>query len=72
MADPVLKFPPEQKASPAAPARPSSPPNRGAWPCGLRRYRRFLLLVVLPSVAAIAGLTFYLNGGRYVTTPTTR
>ena len=35
---------------------------------GMRRYRRFLLLVVLPLVAAIAGFTFYLNGGRYVTT----
>jgi len=34
----------------------------------MRRYRRFLLLVVLPLVAAIAGITFYLNGGRYVTT----
>ena len=35
---------------------------------GMRRYRRMLLLVVLPLVALIAGLTFYLNGGRYVTT----
>jgi membrane fusion protein (multidrug efflux system) len=35
---------------------------------GMRRYRRVLLLVVLPLVALIAGLTFYLNGGRYVTT----
>jgi membrane fusion protein (multidrug efflux system) len=35
---------------------------------GMRRYRRFLLLVVLPLVALMAGLTFYLNGGRYVTT----
>ena len=34
----------------------------------MRRYRRVLLLVVLPLVAVIAGLTFYLNGGRYVTT----
>jgi membrane fusion protein (multidrug efflux system) len=34
----------------------------------MRRYRRFLLLVVLPLVAAVAGFTFYLNGGRYVTT----
>ena len=34
----------------------------------MRRYRRILLLVVLPLVALIAGLTFYLNGGRYVTT----
>ena len=35
---------------------------------GMRRYRRFLLLVVLPLVALMAGVTFYLNGGRYVTT----
>ena len=35
---------------------------------GMRRYRRFLLLVVLPLVALVAGVTFYLNGGRYVTT----
>ncbi len=35
---------------------------------GVRRYRRLLLLVVLPLVAVIAGLVFYLNGGRYVTT----
>jgi len=35
---------------------------------GMRRYRRTLLLVVLPLVAVIAGLVFYLNGGRYVTT----
>ena len=69
MADPVLKFPPEQKASPAAPARPklAAEPRRRLM-AGLRRYRRFLLLVVLPLVAAIAGFTFYLNGGRYVTT----
>ena len=35
---------------------------------GLRRYRRVLLLVVLPTVAVIAGGVFYLNGGRYVGT----
>ena len=35
---------------------------------GLRRYRRMLLLVVLPLVALIGGLVFYLKGGRYVTT----
>ena len=68
MADPVLKFPPEQKG-----AEPTSQPKLAAQPrrrlmAGLRRYRRFLLLVVLPLVAAVAGITFYLNGGRYVTT----
>ena len=34
----------------------------------MRRYRRTLLLVVLPIVAVIAGVVFYLSGGRYVTT----
>jgi membrane fusion protein (multidrug efflux system) len=69
MADPVLKFPPEQKGAPSqtppntAPAQP-----RRSLMAGLRRYRRTLLLVVLPLVAVIAGLVFYLNGGRYVTT----
>ena len=69
MADPVLKFPPEQKGEP--PAKPrikiAAEPRRRLM-AGLRRYRRVLLLVVLPLVAAMAGLTFYLNGGRYVTT----
>jgi membrane fusion protein (multidrug efflux system) len=69
LADPVLKFAPEQKTAPAAPARPklAAEPRRRLM-AGMRRYRRFLLLVVLPLVAAIAGFTFYLNGGRYVTT----
>jgi membrane fusion protein, multidrug efflux system len=69
MADPILKFPPEQKGSP--PARPrlkiAAEPRRRLM-AAMRRYRRALLLVVIPLVALIAGLTFYLNGGRYVTT----
>ena len=69
MADPILKFPPEQKSNP--PARPrikiAAEPRRRLM-AGMRRYRRFLLLVVLPLVALMAGITFYLNGGRYVTT----
>jgi membrane fusion protein (multidrug efflux system) len=69
MADPVLKFPPEQKGSP--PSRPrvkiAAEPRRRLM-AGMRRYRRALLLVVLPLIALIAGLSFYLNGGRYVTT----
>ena len=69
MADPILKFPPEQKGNP--PSKPriklAAEPRRRLM-AGMRRYRRVLLLVVLPLVALIAGLTFYLNGGRYVTT----
>ena len=69
MADPVLKFPPDPKASPSANPRTkiAAEPRRRLM-AGMRRYRRVLLLVVLPLVALIAGLTFYLNGGRYVTT----
>jgi len=69
MADPILKFPPEQKGNP--PEKPrikiAAEPRRRLM-AGMRRYRRTLLLVVLPLVALLAGLTFYLNGGRYVTT----
>lgn len=69
MADPILKFPPEQKGEPPAPGRQkiAAEPRRRLM-AGLRRYRRLLLLVVLPLVAVAAGVTFYLNGGRYVTT----
>jgi membrane fusion protein (multidrug efflux system) len=69
MADPVLKFPPEQKGNPPSPAKKklAAEPRRRLM-AAMRRYRRVLLLVVLPMVALLAGLTFYLNGGRYVTT----
>jgi membrane fusion protein (multidrug efflux system) len=70
MAEPALKFPPDQKGAPAVP--PPSPPTdakpRRQLLDLMRRYRRPLLLIVLPMVALIAGLTFYLSGGRYVTT----
>ena len=69
MADPVLKFPPEQKGTPPAKPRAkiAAEPRRRLM-AAMRRYRRAFLLVVLPLVALIAGLVFYLNGGRYVTT----
>jgi membrane fusion protein (multidrug efflux system) len=69
MADPVLKFPPEQKGNPPENPRAkiAAEPRRRLM-AGMRRYRRVLLLVVLPLVALIAGSTFYLSGGRYVTT----
>jgi membrane fusion protein, multidrug efflux system len=68
MAEPVLKFKPEQKGSPADPTKKIAAQPRRRLMAAMRRYRRVLLLVVLPIVAAIAGLTFYLNGGRYVGT----
>jgi membrane fusion protein, multidrug efflux system len=69
MADPVLKFPPEQKVSPqAAPKGKSAGESRRGLMAAMRRYRRTLLLVVLPLAALVGGVTFYLNGGRYVGT----
>jgi membrane fusion protein (multidrug efflux system) len=68
MADPVLKFPPEQKGNPASPPKKLAAEPRRRLMAGMRRYRRVLLLVVLPLVAVLAGIIFYLNGGRYVTT----
>jgi membrane fusion protein, multidrug efflux system len=67
MAEPVLKFPPEQKGKSDQPTKLAKEPRRRLL-AGLRRYRRFLLLVVLPIVAAIGGLVLYLEGGRYVGT----
>jgi membrane fusion protein (multidrug efflux system) len=68
MADPVLKFPPEQKGNPPKPRTKMAAEPRRRLMAGMRRYRRVLLLVVLPLAALIAGVIFYLNGGRYVTT----
>jgi membrane fusion protein, multidrug efflux system len=69
MADPILKFPPDQKGSPpAAVPKVDAKPRRRRALAYIRRFRRVLLLVVLPLVALIAGLTFYMSGGRYVTT----
>jgi membrane fusion protein (multidrug efflux system) len=69
MADPVLKFPAEQRGNPPQTPRPKAAAEPGRrLLAALRRYRRMLLLVVLPLVALIGGLVFYLSGGRYVTT----
>jgi membrane fusion protein, multidrug efflux system len=69
MADQVLKFPPEQKGNPqpGKPTAPATAPRSGLM-ASLRRYRRSLLLVVLPLAALLGGAVFYLNGGRYVST----
>ncbi|WP_027524012.1 HlyD family secretion protein [Bradyrhizobium sp. Ec3.3] len=69
MADQVLKFAPEQKGGQSGkPSKKLAAEPRRRLLAGLRRYRRFLLMVVLPAAAAIGGITFYLHGGRYVGT----
>jgi len=61
MANPALKLAPDADA-PAA----MQPPPR---PASKRRMNlRFLLLVVVPLIAAVAGLALYLAGGRYIST----
>lgn len=69
MAEPALKLAPEQKANPPAPTQADAPAaQQRGLAAGFRRYRRPLLLIVLPAIALIAGIAFYLSGGRYVTT----
>jgi membrane fusion protein (multidrug efflux system) len=60
MAEPVLKFP----GGPSAKARETAKSLKAR----LLARRRLMLLVVLPAIVAVAGLAFYLSGGRYVTT----
>ena len=69
MSDQVLRFPPGQKGDPPQAPRNKLPakPRRRVM-AALRRYRRTLLLVVLPFAALVGGTIFYLNGGRYVST----
>jgi len=57
MAEKLLKFP-DAAEQPAV-----------VKPAGFaRRNLRMILLVVVPTIAAVAGLAFYLSGGRYIST----
>jgi len=66
MADSTLKVvsEPPAKTDPAA----AGPAEARSFVGTLKRRRRFLLLVVLPLIAALAGLGVYVAGGRYITT----
>jgi membrane fusion protein, multidrug efflux system len=60
MAEKLLKFP-------DAAGEPTTAKRAGLK--GLvRRNLRMILLVVVPAIAAVAGLGFYLSGGRYIST----
>lgn len=67
MADPVVKFPAEQKLTEKSESSAAHTPRR-TWSQTLRDRRRTLLLVVLPLAVLIGGVVFYLSGGRYATT----
>src|SRR5215468_2791971 len=60
MADALLKFP--EAAEQPAKADRKSLKNIASWNL------RPILLVVVPAIAAAAGLAFYLSGGRYIST----
>ncbi|MGE0749387.1 MAG: HlyD family secretion protein [Variibacter sp.] len=70
MADNVLKLAPETEAK----RKPDAPPaatEAGAAadaPARSRRSLRFVLLIVVPLIAATVGLYWYLSGGRYIST----
>jgi membrane fusion protein, multidrug efflux system len=60
MADKLLKFP-------DAAVEPAIAKSAGLKDI-LRRRLRMILLIVVPMIAAVAGLGFYLSGGRYIST----
>lgn len=66
MADQVVKFPAEQKLT-DKPLPAAEAPHK-SWGQMAREKRRTLLLVVVPLVALVAGIAFYLSGGRYAST----
>jgi len=66
MAEPVLKFPDKDEANGGDVAGATK--QRKGMTGFLARYRRPLLLVVLPAVVLVGGFAFYLSGGRYVGT----
>ncbi|MET0906104.1 MAG: HlyD family secretion protein [Tardiphaga sp.] len=66
MAEPVLKFP-DKDAQDGGAGGAETTQGRGVKGF-FKRYRRPLLLVVLPAVVLVGGFAFYLSGGRYVGT----
>ncbi len=66
---PVKAEQPIEQKAPSPDPQPQRPAATSQAAGGvLRRYRRPLLLVVLPLVVLVGGLAFYLSGGRYMTT----
>lgn len=63
MAEPPLKLAPQSDTEPRSPTQ-----RKASLMERLRGRLRMILLVVIPAIAAMAGLTFYLTGGRYIST----
>jgi membrane fusion protein (multidrug efflux system) len=68
MSDNVLKVVPAPESKTAPETATEAPPKSGrATPSGRKRLR-MILLVVLPTLAALIGLGIYFTGGRYIST----
>jgi membrane fusion protein (multidrug efflux system) len=65
MAEKLLKFPDAVEQSAAAKPADSKPADSRH---AARKKLRMVLLIVVPTIAAVAGLGFYLSGGRYIST----
>jgi membrane fusion protein, multidrug efflux system len=61
MADPVLKLAPALQPAKARETSPAGAPRN-------RKRMRLILLIAVPVIAVAAGLSFYLMGGRYIST----
>jgi len=76
MADPVFKSGPANDPTPKSidpvlkvVTAPAAQQSRARAAAGVfKQYRRLILLVVIPAIAAAIGLTVFLMGGRYITT----
>lgn len=58
--------------APAAPARPTPSPAAPSSSSASKKkgngFRRFVLIIVIPAIAIVVGVYWYLGGGRYITT----
>jgi membrane fusion protein (multidrug efflux system) len=70
MSEKALKIVPSLEAKTSPDERTSAKSSAKSGPLAklLRGHLRMILLVVLPAIAVIGGLAFYLMGGRYIST----
>ncbi len=68
MSEKALKVVPAPEAKSSPESKSEAPAKSGMGARFSRRRLRTILLVALPSIAAVLGLSIYLSGGRYIST----
>ena len=68
MSEKLLKIVPDPEAKTAPAADAPAAKKSGRFSRARRKRLRLMLLVVLPAIALLAGIGFYLSGGRYIDT----